>query len=121
MGDTDLDEDAQDSQALWPLSSLTQGVIGFGIVMYDVQLRGEGINHLVSPRPPPKGFDPGHRHRHLQHALKLSHRLALIPSVRLFPVSRSFLSLAPTVPVTALVRASPRYLCRCGFTVDLVL
>lgn len=55
VGATDLDEDAQDSQALWPLSRLTQGAIGLQIVMYDVQLRRQGINHLVSPRPPPKG------------------------------------------------------------------
>lgn len=38
-GATDLNEDAQDSQALRPLSSLTQALIGIRIIVYDVELR----------------------------------------------------------------------------------
>lgn len=36
---TYLNEDAQDSQALRPLSSLTQALIGIRIIVYDVELR----------------------------------------------------------------------------------
>lgn len=39
LGATDLNEDAQDSQALRPLSSLTQAFVGLRIIMYDVELR----------------------------------------------------------------------------------
>lgn len=39
MGATDLNEDAQDSQALRSLSSFTQAIIGVRIIMYDVELR----------------------------------------------------------------------------------
>lgn len=38
-GATDLNEDAQDSQALGLWSSLTQAVIGIRIIMYNVELR----------------------------------------------------------------------------------
>lgn len=54
MGSTDLNEDAQDGQALRHLSSLAQAVIGFRIIMHDVELRGKVIESFnVSPFPPP--------------------------------------------------------------------
>lgn len=100
VGATNLNEDAQDSQALRPLSSLTQAVIGIRIVMYDVELRGEGIESLnVFSLSPPKGFDLSHHH-HLQHALNLSHKGWHYPPSMTLPVSRSSFSLAPTMSVT---------------------
>lgn len=39
LGATDLNEDAQDSQALGLLSSFTQASVGLRIIMYDVELR----------------------------------------------------------------------------------
>lgn len=58
VGATDLNENAQDSQALRLLGSLTQAGIGIRIVMYDVELRGEGTESFdVSPAPHPQGSD----------------------------------------------------------------
>lgn len=59
MGATNLNEDAQDSQAQRALRSLTEAVVGIRIVMHDVELRGEGIESFhLSPLPPPRGSDP---------------------------------------------------------------
>lgn len=123
MGATNLNEDAQDSQALRPWSSFTQAVIGIRIIMYDVELRGKGSESFnVSPLPPPKGFDPSCHHHHLQYALSLSHQGLVLSSKYDF-------SQFPDPPFPGidhafhcvLVQASlPGYLCSCGFTVDLV-
>lgn len=48
--------------------------------MYDVELRGEGLESFpISPLPPPEGFHPSAHHHHLQHVLNLSHEGWLSP------------------------------------------
>lgn len=47
LGATDLNEDAQDSQALRLRSGLTQAVIGIRIIMYNVELRERRGNEII--------------------------------------------------------------------------
>lgn len=97
LGTTDLNEDAQDSQALRLWSSLAQAVIGVRIIMYNVELReGRGMKSLNVPPPPlSKGFDPSchhhhhHHHRNIQHALNLSHKSWPYPPRMTFPSFQS--------------------------------
>lgn len=115
-GGTDLNENAQDSQALRLLSSLTQAGIGIRIVMYDVELRGEGTAASdVSPAPAPQGSDWT---EHFQHALNLSHHVWSYPPSRTspgfqtlpFPCSNrhpatvSYTKLRPMVPLQLWLR-----------------
>lgn len=107
-GATDLQENAQDSQALRPRSGLTQAVIGIRVVMYDVELRGEAWNHCMFPHCPlPKASTLAPTPTSSSMSYICPTQLGIIPQLRLCPVSRSFLFPAAPVPVSVLVQASP--------------